>query len=808
MASLRSLKKSMKNLESKKKKKKKKREGSGEGCRRESSPMDDAGDEMIPGEESLFAQAPKAKMRSPKDFEMEMDRAPGGSRERCGRESSRVDDGGAEMIRGEESVFAQAPKVKMPSPEDLERDMDREDLERDMDREDFERYMDWKYLWEDLEREMDQASGGSDPVNVDGNGGAGGVTSANVMLEEATGVHAQKNKRKASSSLEEKDGANKGKKVKMVTEVEGKTVEKDIELESMGGASEGGSSIGAGPIELDERGEDLAARRQKKRQRDNKKSRGLGSNGYGSPAGTGVATIGPRIAVVVTPHMPRRYGYLLKIVSFLLPYKSSGKAYQCSSPRIETLLRHTRCNLSLFFEWEPNDKKTICWMFNSLTRTRVRFLVNPAFTSEELEVKVKRAACSFSSNFAGDETWNVVKETLEMMFCPAQHEQSEEPDHIYFFTRIDDCVYFRNMKVGPYFCLKLIDVQREGAVSCRASDISQSQMTTELSLCPTMCYSLSPGLGPCSLHSLCLNGQEFLIVLENGLDLSVFEGFNLSLLEFLDEEPFLKKKKIVGSKDDEEYNFVRNIGKMIIRSILAHLLELFSSNKCVELAAKTLVSTKILLKGSSVKFFGVELVEYEKGQANDNIHHVVKLIKSCFPANLIPCDLMDVFDRLLEDLEDPLESLKLAKDDPSLLLAKERRELMIHLHTEYMTNVKPKLLIGDNAKVNCNSFFENCPYLHSWINTMGKNKYLGAVANYNSDFVTMRVQKRTVEEGNEAQMGEFQFAIMRNCDVHIPENVLKDGITPFRLSWTDYIRTSYFRRYLSFIQKRMARYKS
>lgn len=99
----------------------------------------------------------------------------------------------------------------------------------------------------------------------------------------------------------------------------------------------------------------------------------------------------------------------------------------------------------------------------------------------------------------------------------------------------------------------------------------------------------------------------------------------------------------------------------------------------------------------------MEVVHYEEEQARKNIVLVVALIRECFPPGLIPCDLEDTLDLLLED---PLHNLQTAKDDSSLLLPKERRELLVHLHTEYMTNVKPKLCLGDDGQEQLERFFQ------------------------------------------------------------------------------------------------------
>lgn len=77
-----------------------------------------------------------------------------------------------------------------------------------------------------------------------------------------------------------------------------------------------------------------------------------------------------------------------------------------------------------------------------------------------------------------------------------------------------------------------------------------------------------------------------------------------------------------------------------------------------------------------------------------------------FPFVLKPCDLEDMFDLLLED---PLQNLQAVEDDYSLKLAKARRELLVLLHTQYITNVKPKLCGEGDGQQNCNDFFKGCP---------------------------------------------------------------------------------------------------
>ncbi|XP_037413483.1 uncharacterized protein LOC119276512 [Triticum dicoccoides] len=450
------------------------------------------------------------------------------------------------------------------------------------------------------------------------------------------------------------------------------------------------------------------------------------------------------VIVAYAPDMPHRYGHLLRSITFLLPYKSDGKAYECDPNRVKDLISRTRCGLCLFFQWVQRDKEMFCWIINISTNNSTQFLVNPAFVSEMLEVKVKRAACAFSLNFCSDKKWAGVKNALELVFSSPQHKTSEAPDNMYVFTRIDDCVYFRNIKindfpniaegepldlkeVGPYFCLKLVDIHGETAVPYLPSDVVPQN---KIKVCPIQYCSLSPELGSCiAPHSLYLNDENYTILIENGHDLSAFEGYNVSLEEFLAEQPLLKIKHIVGSKTGEECLFVRNIAKYIIKSILAYLVKLFSRDKCIKM--KIIGRKHIFLKGSKVKFYGVEFVQFEENQAEDNVVCVVGLISGCFPEDLIPSDLSEMLDLLLSD---PLHNLEAGKGDCSLLSAKERRELLVLLHTEYMTNVKPMLCgkDGDDPNGNLEEFFAGCPYIETWVDTMTKNTYLTEVASYNS----------------------------------------------------------------------------
>nr|CDM86346.1 unnamed protein product [Triticum aestivum] len=161
-----------------------------------------------------------------------------------------------------------------------------------------------------------------------------------------------------------------------------------------------------------------------------------------------------------------------------------------------------------------------------------------------------------------------------------------------------------------------------------------------------------------------------------------------------------------------------------------------------------------------------------------------------------------------------------------------------------MTNVKPMLCgkDGDDPNGNLEEFFAGCSYIETWVDTMTKNTYLTEVASYNSVLGVLKLEKRKEENKEKLeneeddnkkliQKGERQFHVLRNCDVHIPEKAAKvnqvtcfvpsiiiyivpsdlyssfqDGICPFRLTWCDYIRTCYFRKYLSFVQSRMESY--
>uniref|UniRef100_A0A0E0MRB8 Brix domain-containing protein n=1 Tax=Oryza rufipogon TaxID=4529 RepID=A0A0E0MRB8_ORYRU len=477
------------------------------------------------------------------------------------------------------------------------------------------------------------------------------------------------------------------------------------------------------------------------------------------------------VVIAYTPNLIRRYGTLLRNISFLLPYDGQGKAYACPSDKINVFLKWSRCNFCLFFEM------MICHMFNTLKEIHISFLINPAFLDESMEVKVTNPLLSFSSNFVEDETWALVKEMLMMMFSPVQEDERAASD-LYVFTKSRDSVYFRIFKitsipagesenslvldeVGLNFCLKLLDVH--GAFV--GSDCDQA-----------------------------LDGLQS----QNGLDLSHFEGFCLTLEEFLERNSFLKIKHIVGSRNDEECNFVRNIAKAIIRSMLSHLVNLFSLGKCLRMGTDLLSRRKILLKVSDVKFFQLEVIAYEEDEAINNVLQVVELVKSCFVGEMIPADLQGD----LHDLEEnPLKRLESVIDSSSLMSAKEKKGLLVNLHTEYKTNISPAISEDDR-----DSLFKHIPYLDCWMNRTEDNEYLKLVANLDSKKVALKVNKVGTDKRKPSKNGILQFDFMRNSDVHIPEKALKDGITPFRLSWTDYISTSRYPTYLRAIQKSLEPY--
>lgn len=271
---------------------------------------------------------------------------------------------------------------------------------------------------------------------------------------------------------------------------------------------------------------------------------------------------------------------------------------------------------------------------------------------------------------------------------------------------------------------------------------------------------------------------------------------------------------------------MRGVSLQGIRSLLGYFVDLFSCHKCIKMSR--LKFSQILLRESSVQLYGVEIIDYEEEQAKQNVVLVVELIRKCFSPGLIPCDLEHALHLLLDD---PLHNLRAAKDDSSLLLPKERRELLVHLHTEYMTNVNPNLCAGDDGQEQLQFFFCECPYLDTWVDIMGRNKYLTDVANYNGLLGTLKRKKREVEEkkkrlkeennekegeerkkgakenkekeeedgrdekeeedgreekekkeedGNEGEKGELQFHVMRNCDVNIPESAVKVKIISLR----------------------------
>ncbi|KAK1602263.1 hypothetical protein QYE76_018035 [Lolium multiflorum] len=570
---------------------------------------------------------------------------------------------------------------------------------------------------------------------------------------------------------------------------------------------------------------------------------GGAGNTHGSPdaPSKNVATSG-KIVVAHTPNTPPRFKGLLRTITSLIPCEHKGKSYECSSGRMNAFVRWSEAENALFFEWSDDKMEMTCWMHNIKKGQIFKFTVNAAFSHDMDNIIVERAAVAFSTNFIrDDEYWSDLKDTLLNTFGSFEDKGFKDYDYLYVFTRVGDSVCFRNFKItslpkaddassglvlteiNTRFFLKLVRDQ----VNPNSSDLgprhTQNQIPTELRLCPVILYSIPNGqMGSCLTHCVDFTGETYPILLENGPYVSSLEkldGFNTSLAEIVVKEPLLKIKHIIGSTTDKTHCFARQRCKSILQSLFAELAILFESGKCISCPADISMH-HVLVRANEVKLYGLPVTDYVEELAEENVISLVGMVKSCFPQGEIPTDLYG----LLADLEkDPLNEIRTAKEDCSLLKAKDRRSLLININSEYMTNVPAKSDDDSDSKIDEFSFFDGCPDAKNWDLIIKDNVYLVQICNVenSSDEDTERmkqkgkigkntvsIRKMTKKKKVEANKGKLQFSSYTDFEMHMPVKARKDGIFPFRLGMADYILTAYFPGFLRFVQKRMREVKA
>ncbi|KAM0875554.1 hypothetical protein ACQ4PT_036724 [Festuca glaucescens] len=303
-------------------------------------------------------------------------------------------------------------------------------------------------------------------------------------------------------------------------------------------------------------------------------------------------------------------------------------------------------------------------------------------------------------------------------------------------------------EINTRFFLKLVRDQ----VNPNSSDLgprhTQNQIPTELHLCPVILYSIPNGqMGSCLTHCVDFSGETYPILLENGPYVSSLEkldGFNTSLAEIVVKEPLLKIKHIIGSTTDKMHCFARQRCKSILQSLFAELAMLFESGKCISCPADIRMH-HVLVRANKIKLYALPVTYYVEELAEENVISLVGMVKSCFPQGEIPTDLYG----LLEDLEkDPLNEIRTAKEDCSLLKAEDRRSLLININSEYMTNVPAKSDDDSDGKIDEFSFFYGCPDAKDWDLIMKDNEYLVQICNVekSSDEDKKRVQNANASE--------------------------------------------------------------
>jgi hypothetical protein len=301
-------------------------------------------------------------------------------------------------------------------------------------------------------------------------------------------------------------------------------------------------------------------------------------------------------------------------------------------------------------------------------------------------------------------------------------------------------------------------------------------------------------MGSCLTHCVDFSGETYPILLENGPYVSSLEkldGFNTSLAEIVVKEPLLKIKHIIGSTTDKTHCFARQRCKSILQSLFAELAMLFESGKCISCPAD-IGMHHVLVRANTVKLYGLPVTDYVEELAEENVISLVGMVKSCFPQGEIPTDLYE----LLADLEkDPLNEIRTAKEDCSLLKAEVRRRLLININSEYMTNVPAKSNDDSDGKIDEFSFFDGCPDAKDWDLIMKDNEYMVQICNVgkNSETVqnvnasmvermgkkrkigknTTSIRNMTKKKKREANEGKLQLSSYMNFEMRMPEKARK-----------------------------------
>uniref|UniRef100_A0ACD5VLV6 Uncharacterized protein n=1 Tax=Avena sativa TaxID=4498 RepID=A0ACD5VLV6_AVESA len=500
----------------------------------------------------------------------------------------------------------------------------------------------------------------------------------------------------------------------------------------------------------------------------------------------------------------------------------------------------------------------IWWMHNLQKGQFFKFTVNAAFSLNMDDINVERAAVAFSRGFIGDndEYWSGVKDMLLNMFGSFEDDGLKDYDYLYVFTRVGDSIYFRNYKIISFpkaddassglvlteintsFCIKLIIDQTTPKSPVIGQHHTKNETSTKLNFCPKLnycpvtLYSSNGQTGCCVSHGVDFSGETYAIMLENSpccvSSVENLEGFNRSLAEIVVKEPLLKIKHIIGSVTNKTCCFARQRCKSILQSLFAEFAMLFESGKCI---SGDISMHNVLVRASAVKLYGLDVTDYKEELAKANVGLLVKMVRNCFPDHEIPMDLSE----LLDDLEkDPLNEIRTAKDDCSLLKAEKRSSLLINIYSEYITSVEAKSSGSDQTndeskKIDEYTFFDGCPDAGDWELIMKDNEYMvqicdvevssdddaapGADNQKLNDSVKKRMKKKqrmsksikrmAKKRKQEPNEGKLQFSAIRDFEVRMPEMASKDGVLPFRLGIADYILTAYFPRFLRFVQRRM-----
>lgn len=518
-----------------------------------------------------------------------------------------------------------------------------------------------------------------------------------------------------------------------------------------------------------------------------------------------------------------------------------GSLISCQ-PNIEmnddsaSFLERATSSFVIYMKWVEPDECVHIWIGDKQRMFKLE--LHAVFEAKSEPFILKNSLLSFSCGFDDNEHWKNFKHVLEEIFGSSQ-SNSIAPDYIYAFTRLGETLHFQIFQVlgieqsslqnemkltkTPLsFSMKQLEVN--SGQSCIPIFDSKKLISQDCSLLNLENISgFIPSNGSLMKHAVEHSCIPNVVFLPYPTDLSIFNGFNSDLAEFLLRYPATYQGVVPGSNPQSVYRDISDPFRIFSRSLILIAGAAIKRKLCV----RGLDKEKILVKRGVARLHDVDFVPYTDALALGMFRRIRQVLRWCMPEGT-PDDV-EVVLGLLKDK--PLEAYDLIAHSPVWIPAWDRCHYLEDTYSVFKSDLSLELKISfAETKIRC--------LLTNWRGKMEQNILLDDVVKHNERMPkgyankSEEDQEKDREHVKQRKIDELKkqvsdenltvaddsicalltcqefFAKCRHAVVHLPESAKKLGLLPMPPETKNLILSSEFAAVYPSIQEALCQVMS